>query len=75
MDTKITVERLAAREFMDSPAMRTDPALSVYVTIMARIVRLMPSDPALGTPEGDELNALVDAAVVYERRWFPELSR
>lgn len=75
MDGKPIVERLVDPEFADTPEMRADPALPVYVAIMARIERLIPSDPAVGTTEGDELNALVDAAVVYERRWFPELSR
>jgi hypothetical protein len=68
------VERLARREIVDTPAMRADPALPVYVAVMARIERLMRTDPAKNTTEGQELLALVDLAEVYERRWFPEFS-
>lgn len=45
-----------------------------YPAIMARIAKLMENDPAKGTPEGDELLALVDAAEMYERQRCPELS-
>ncbi len=68
------VERLVAREVADTPAMRADPALPVFVAVMARIERLMRTDPEHGTTEGAELHALVDLAEVYERRWFPEFS-
>lgn len=74
LDLVSTVERLTEREITNTPAMQSDPALPLYVTILARIELLVQSDPDLGTTEGQELSTLVDAALVYERRWFPELS-
>lgn len=35
---------------------------------MFRIEKLMEADPALGTPEGDELNRLVDIQEEHERQ-------
>lgn len=34
---------------------------------IARIAELMELDPALGTPEGDELNRLVDEQMEFEK--------
>jgi hypothetical protein len=72
---KSPVERLVQRDIIDTPEMRADPALPVYVAIMARIESLMRLDPEKDTTQGVELLALVDLAEVYERRWFPEFCR
>lgn len=73
MDRNTTAGRFADRETVfDSLVMRSDPGLPVYLGAMERIEHLMLADTAPGTPEGDELNVLVDVAMFYERRWFPE---
>jgi hypothetical protein len=60
---------LAFEDFIQQK-LEADP----YPAIMARIAALMESDPTKGTPEGDELLALVDTAEMYERQRCPELS-
>lgn len=46
--------------------MTTDNIQANEVVRMRRIEELMALDPELGTPEGEELNRLVDEQVEYE---------
>ncbi len=42
-----------------------------YRTALEEISRLIDSDPDIGTPEGDRLNALTTLVQSYEARQFP----
>ena len=42
-----------------------------YEAALARIERLIDSDPPFDSPEGAELDALVSEVVVYEKQMFP----
>lgn len=44
-----------------------------YDRALERIEVLMDLDPAEGSPEGNELTALVDQVLEYEMQWFPHL--
>jgi hypothetical protein len=45
-------------------------ARPVYDVVMARIEELMPIDPDQDSPQGQELELLVDLAMFYERGIF-----
>ncbi|HSV60365.1 MAG TPA: transcriptional regulator [Variovorax sp.] len=42
-----------------------------YKAALKQISALMPSDPALGTPEGDRLDVLATLVQAYEARHYP----
>jgi HTH-type transcriptional regulator / antitoxin HigA len=53
---------------MDIRPIRTD---AEHASALEEIAALMASDPELGTPEGDSLDALTKLVEAHERKHFP----